>query len=467
MNHNEQQTRTTIVQLLSQLGSQREVQQYLERFSDLERSKFAVIKVGGAIMQEQLDALASSVAFLHRVGLLPIVVHGGGLQLDAALRAAGIETQRHDGLRITTPRVLKIARKVFRDLNGQLVNALKQLDAPAVSITSGVFEAQRSNIKQLGLVGHVKAVDDHAILSALDNNSIPVISILGETDDGQILNINADEAAQHLVRHFMPYKVVFLTGPGGILDDNDEIIPSINLTTDYASLMQQPWLHSGMRLKLQQIQSLLQDLPPSVSVSITAPDQLPKELFTHKGSGTMVRMGERITSHSEWDSIDQERLRELLETSFAGKLAEGYFDNTPLLAAYITESYRAAAVITFEHGHAKLDKFAVTDDARGEGLGRAVWNVMREQHPSLYWRARRLNPINDFYVRQATGLVKGSLWHLFWCGEFEPLVLEQLYEYMQNSPATIILDSLTTTSINSNKNSNTSADINADSGKHA
>lgn len=450
MNHTEQQTRTTIVQLLSHLGSQREVQQYLERFSDLERSRFAVIKVGGAIMRDQLDALVSSLAFLYRVGLLPIIVHGGGPQLDAALQDAGIENQRYEGLRTTTPRVLQIARKVFRELNSRLVNALKQLNVPAESITNGAFEAQHTGIQQLGLVGHIKAVDDHHILSALENNSIPVISTLGESDEGQILNINADEAAQHLVRHFMPYKVVFLTGPGGILDDNDEIIPSINLTTDYVNLLQQPWLHSGMRLKLQQIQDMLQALPPSVSVSITSPDQLPKELFTHKGSGTMVRKGERIIAHNSWNNINQDRLRELLEASFSGKLTEDYFNNTRLLAVYITESYRAAAVITQEQGHAKLDKFAVTDDARGEGLGRAVWNVMREQHPALYWRARRLNPINDFYVRQADGLVKGPQWHLFWCGEFEPLVLKQLYEHLQHSPATIIRNTPTETNTHLN-----------------
>ncbi len=437
MSSSEQQTRTTIIRLLSQLGSQREIHQYLERFSDLERSKFAVIKVGGAIMQQQLDALASALAFLYRVGLVPIVIHGGGPQLDSALQAAGIDTVRHQGLRVTTPEVLRIARRVFRQINRQLVARLKQLGVAADGMSNGIFIAQRSDAPELGLVGHVQAIDDHGILTALENNCIPVLSTLGETDDGQILNINADEAAQHLVKHFMPYKVVFLTGPGGILDDHGEIIPSINLTTDYDMLMQQPWLHSGMQLKLRQIHALLKDLPPSVSVSITAPEELPKELFTHKGSGTMVRMGERIETHHSWQSVDQRRLRELLETSFGGTLADDYFNATRLQAAYITESYRAAAVITREQDQAKLDKFAVTDAARGEGLGRAVWNVMREQHPVLFWRARRLNPINDFYVRQADGLIKGPAWHLFWCGHMEQAVLTRLYTYVQHSPATI------------------------------
>lgn len=434
------QTRTTIVQLLSQLGSQREIELYLERFSDVERSRFAIIKVGGAILADQLDALASSLAFLYRVGLVPIVLHGGGPQLDNALDEAGIETQRHDGLRVTTPDVLRIARKVFRQMNHQLVDALKQLDVPAHGITNGVFVATRSERTELGLVGHVSDIDDHSIRAAIDSNSIPVLATLGESDGGQILNINADEAAQFLVRHFEPYKVVFLTGPGGILDANNDIIPSINLTTDFDSLMQEDWLHSGMRLKLQQIQDLLTDLPPSVSVSITSPDQLPKELFTHKGSGTLVRLGERIERFTHWHSLDQERLRALLETSFSGKLAREYFSSTPLHAAYVSESYRAAAIITQEEGYPKLDKFAVTDSARGEGLGGAVWNVLRQDISAMYWRARRNNPINNFYIRQADGLYKGPQWHMFWYGGIDSTQLLNLYDYLQESPATIIRD---------------------------
>ncbi len=445
MNHQlneqfKQSTRTTIIQLLSQFGSQREIQLYLERFSDVERSRFAVIKVGGAIFRDQMDALASALAFLYRVGLVPIVVHGGGPQLDEALRFSGVPNRRHNGLRQTTPEVLRVARRVFRQLNQQLVSALQLLDVPARGITNGVFIAERNADARLGLVGQVTGVDDQSVMAALNTNNIPVLATLGESDSGQILNINADEAAQHLVRHFEPYKVVFLTGPGGILDEHGDIIPAISLTTDFENLMQQDWLHSGMRLKLEQIHQLLNNLPASISVSITAPDQLPTELFTHKGSGTLVRLGEQIQRHTNWQTVDQQRLREILETSFSGQLSDDYFARTPLLAAYISESYRAAAVITHEQGYAKLDKFAVTDDARGEGLGGAVWNVIRQHHPVLYWRARRHNPINQFYIRQADGLYKGSDWHMFWYGDIATAQLGELYNHLQASPATIIRD---------------------------
>ena len=82
--------RPTIVRLLSNMGSAKEIQQYLKRFSQLDAARFAVVKVGGAILRDELDALVSSLAFLQQVGLTPIVLHGAGPQLDEQMQAAGI-----------------------------------------------------------------------------------------------------------------------------------------------------------------------------------------------------------------------------------------------------------------------------------------------------------------------------------------------------------------------------------------
>src|SRR5690606_9405199 len=93
--------RRTIVRLLSSMGSAKEIQQYLRRFSQLDAKRFAVVKVGGAVLRDDLAALTSSLAFLQQVGLTPIVVHGAGPQLDEELTAAGIEKRVVDGLRVT------------------------------------------------------------------------------------------------------------------------------------------------------------------------------------------------------------------------------------------------------------------------------------------------------------------------------------------------------------------------------
>ena len=90
-------TRRTIVQLLSNVSDGREIHTYLQRFSQLEETRFAVIKIGGAILREGLEETAASLALLHTVGLTPIVIHGGGPQLDERLAHAGIETEKVDG----------------------------------------------------------------------------------------------------------------------------------------------------------------------------------------------------------------------------------------------------------------------------------------------------------------------------------------------------------------------------------
>ena len=102
------QTRQTIVRLLSSMGSAKEISQYLKRFSQLDAKRFAVVKVGGAVLRDDLEALTSSLTFLQEVGLTPIVLHGAGPQLDEELSAAGIEKQTVDGLRVTSPQSLRI-----------------------------------------------------------------------------------------------------------------------------------------------------------------------------------------------------------------------------------------------------------------------------------------------------------------------------------------------------------------------
>ncbi|MEG2942220.1 MAG: hypothetical protein RR969_11665, partial [Thermomonas sp.] len=123
------QTRQTIVRLLSSMGSAKEINQYLKRFSQLDAARFAIVKVGGAVLRDDLDALVSSLAFLQDVGLTPIVIHGAGPQLDVELSAAGIVKQTIDGLRVTSPEALAIVRRVFHAQNLKLVEALQASDA--------------------------------------------------------------------------------------------------------------------------------------------------------------------------------------------------------------------------------------------------------------------------------------------------------------------------------------------------
>ncbi|TAN01849.1 MAG: acetylglutamate kinase [Rhodanobacteraceae bacterium] len=410
-------TRRTIVRLLSAMGSAREIQQYLKRFSQLDAKRFAVVKVGGVVLRDELTELASSLTFLQRVGLTPIVLHGAGPQLDEELIKAGIEKRTIDGLRVTPPAALGIVRRVFQQQNLKLVDALHAMDTRATSVVSGVFAASYLDRENFGLVGKVDRVELAPIDASLRMDSIPIIASLGETEEGQILNINADFAANELVRVLQPYKIVFLTGTGGLLDGSGKVIDSINLSTEYAPLMAQPWVSGGMRLKLEQIAHLLRDLPPTSSVSITRPAELARELFTHKGSGTLVRRGEKVLRFESWDGVDRERLRVLIESGFAPrKLVVDYFERTRPYRVYMSENYRAAMILTLEGGLPYLDKFAVLDEAQGEGLGRAVWQVMQAENPRLFWRSRHGNRVNAFYHEQSDGCIRQPGFRIFWYG---------------------------------------------------
>ena len=409
-------TRQTIVRLLESMGSAKEIQQYLKRFSQLDAKRFAVVKVGGAVLRDELPELTSSLTFLQQVGLTPIVLHGAGPQLDEELAAAGIQKQTVNGLRVTSPQALAIVRKVFQQQNLRLVEALQSMDTRATSVPSGVFTSTYLDQDVYGLVGKVQSINLAPIEASLRAGSIPVIASLGETEQGQILNINADFAANELVRVLQPYKIVFLTGTGGLLDDKGTVIDSINLSTEFEHLMAQPWINGGMRVKIEQIADLLGDLPLTSSVSITRPAELAKELFTHKGSGTLVRRGERVLTFDSWDGIDLARMRVLIESSFGRTLVPDYFERTTPRRIYLSENYRAAMILTNEEGLAYLDKFAVLDDAQGEGLGRAVWQVMREENPQLFWRSRHGNVINHFYYAESDGCLKQERWKVFWYG---------------------------------------------------
>ncbi|TXD34622.1 acetylglutamate kinase [Lujinxingia vulgaris] len=429
-------TRNTIVRLLQNIGSRKEVEQYLKQFASVESRQFAVIKVGGGVLRHDLEALASSLSFLHQVGLFPIVVLGGGPQLNEALDEAGIETPRIDGMRVTSPDALEVARKVFRDVNLQLVDALEALGTHARPITSGVFEAELLDHERFGLVGEVRGIHTEAIVSAIRSGCLPILSSLGETPAGQIVNINADVAARELALRVEPFKIVFLTPTGGLLDQYDRIIPSVNLTEDFESLMQQDWIHSGMRLKLQQIKELLDKLPLSSSVSITTPGQLAKELFTHRGSGTLVRRGEAVHCHPSLDGLDTGRIRELLEACFQRQLAEDYFSLKPFHRIYLTDSYRATAILTMEEGLPYLDKFGVTRKAQGEGLGQSLWARMKRENSKLFWRARTENPINTWYFQESDGTYREGPWTVFWYGMESFEEMKRCVEIALAMPAT-------------------------------
>lgn len=416
--------RSVVNQVLSQLGTSREARYYLKQYSRDADLQFAVIKVGGAVVEEQVDVLAAALAFLRNLGLMPIILHGAGPQLDVALQEAAIETVKKGGLRVTTPEVMAVARPVIYRANRQLVSALDAQGVRAQGIQHGVFVCDYLDREGLGLVGDIRDVDLEAIKDAVQRGVMPVVACLGESDTGQVMNINADIAARELIWKVKPHKIIFLTGTGGLLDESGRIISAISLRTDYDFLVSQEWVHSGMQLKLEQISQLLAGLPETASVSITSVENLAKELFTHRGAGTLIRLGEEIVEYSEFGPGLRDKAAALLEQSFNRKLKPGYFEHLPIECIVSSQSTGAMAIVLKGvDGIPYLDKFAVTPEAQGAGLGAAVWQALIHRCPKLYWRSRTDNPITPWYFDQATASFTQEKWVAFSVGidDFEQL----------------------------------------------
>lgn len=409
-------TKDVIVRLLRNLGSRKEVEQYLKQYSSVDSQKFAVIKVGDDVLAEDLDALASSLAFLQRVGLQPIVLHGAGRGLDAALAEDGLRLERVDGDPVITPRVLEIVRRLLQRESLRLVEALEELGTHARPITAGVFEASLADEPRLGLLGKIQHIYLDAIQSSIRAGALPILASLGETPGGQIVYVTPAAAASELALSIQPYKVVFLTESGGLLDAHGRVVSAVNLAEDWPTLAEQPWIEPGMRRRLEEIRRILEALPPSSSVSITSPDHVARELFTHTGSGTLVRLGERVLRHESLDTVDPDRLRALLEACFQRKLTDDYFSKKAFYRIYLAESYRATAVLTRDAPVPYLDKFAVTAEAQGAGVGGSLWTRMKNENPKLFWRARNENEVNPWYFQQAQGSFRDARWTVFWYG---------------------------------------------------
>jgi acetylglutamate synthase len=428
-------THALIVKLLRSLGGRKEVEQYLKQFSEIDQRRFAVIKVGGGLLAEDLESLASSLMFLHQVGLTPVVVHGAGPQLAATLAAEGIDAG--DYAQRSSARALEVVRRVFRQENLRLVDALEELGARGRPIIGGVFEAELGPEVPIVRV-HLEAID-----SSIRAGSLPIIASLGETASGQILDLGPDAATVALARQLGPFKVMFLRAAGGLRDECGDLLSAINLAEDYELLMAEPWMTPASRHKLALVHELLAELPRTSSVSITSPELLARELFTHKGSGTLVRRGERVLRHDGVDTVDRGRLAQLLTTAFGRPPVAGLLRVARSSGGSTWRTRTAPAASSRTRGRCRIStNIAVTGEAQGEGIGGSLWQRLARDNPSLYWRARVDNPINPWYFQRADGSYTRGDWTVFWYGVEGFTEIQACVERALAMPATLKAHSL-------------------------
>ena len=147
-----------------------------------------------------------------------------------------------------------------------------------------------------------------------------------------------------------------------------------------------------------------------------------------------------VSRHVEQNlaELDKERASALLESCFGKPLVPGYFESKNFFKIYVTESYRSIAILTMEDGVPYLDKFGVGTRAQGEGLARSIWLRMHQENPTLFWRSRRVNPINGWYFKQADGTFTSGRWTVFWFGLDTFDVMRECVEHALEMPATFI-----------------------------
>ena len=272
---------------------------WLQKFA----GALVVVKYGGnAMVDDELKrAFAQDMVFLHQVGLRPVVVHGGGPQINAMLDKLGIESEFRGGLRVTTPEAMDVVRMVLTgQVSRELVGLLNTYGPVAVGLSGedgGLLQARRrpgfvdGQEVDLGLVGDVVQVNPGAVLDLLDAGRIPVVSTVApDVDDPtQVLNVNADTAAAALAIALGARKLVILTDVEGLYTSWPDRTSLVRRLRAGALARLLPTLDAGMRPKMEACwRAVTGGVGRAHVIDGRQPHSILVEVFTTEGVGTMV-----------------------------------------------------------------------------------------------------------------------------------------------------------------------------------
>ncbi|MFJ1648656.1 acetylglutamate kinase [Streptomyces sp. NPDC088258] len=261
-----------------------------------------VIKFGGnAMVDEDLKAaFAQDVVFLRQAGLKPVVVHGGGPQINAQLARHGLASEFKAGLRVTTPEAMDVVRMVLAgQVQRELVGLLNQHGPLAVGMTgedAHTITATRhrpvidGEPVDIGRVGEITEIDPGAIETLLADGRIPVISSIARSaDDGHVYNVNADTAAAALAVALGAETLMVLTDVEGLYEDwpnSDDVISRLT-ATQLEKLL--PELSSGMVPKMRGcLYAVRNGVTTARVLDGRVQHSILLEIFTDEGIGTMV-----------------------------------------------------------------------------------------------------------------------------------------------------------------------------------
>ncbi len=266
---------------------------YIRRFS----GSTMVIKYGGNAMTEDhlKEQFAKDIVLLKLVGIHPVIVHGGGPQINEMLQKIGKENQFIQGMRVTDGETMNIVEMVLGGcVNKEIASLLNLYGGHAVGITgrdNHFIKAKKlllENQTDIGQVGEIESIDTQLIEQMVQQGYIPVVAPIGVGKNGEAFNINADVVAGKLAECLKAEKLIMLTNTQGVLDENNQLINKLT-PADIDRLINTGTLQGGM---LPKINSTLQAAFNGVSdihiIDGRVPHAILLEIFTDQGVGTMI-----------------------------------------------------------------------------------------------------------------------------------------------------------------------------------
>ena len=266
-----------------------EVEKYIKKYS----KEKIVIKCGGRVLLDQklLNTLIEDIVILKKLGLTPILVHGGGLGIKKKLDEQNIKSKFIMGLRVTNEKMINIVESVMVEFNREIVNKLEKKSCKAKPITikkNNIIYVEQEN-QELGFVGKPKRVDIKLLKEIIKDDFIPVIIPMGQDEKGQPYNINADTAAGAIARSIKSRRLMLLTDIDGVLDNKNKLISEIN-TMDAKNLISDETIHGGMIPKIKTCIDAINNGVRAVAIlDGRKPHSILFELFSDEGSGTLIR----------------------------------------------------------------------------------------------------------------------------------------------------------------------------------
>ncbi|MEP1229683.1 MAG: hypothetical protein ABJG88_03305 [Litorimonas sp.] len=354
-----QEIRDIVLSSLSAIGANHEAKFYAQLFSAQDAERFALVVIDPRCLKNPLlESLIGSLRILKNLGLTPVLLVGA---LDEDRTSVRFQSQR-----------------LARDMEQSNIGVVK-LDTATYGLIPDIRKVTRTGrLVVLEMTNRSKSMDLPRLAEALKSN-----------------------------------KILFLQPSGGLTQNGSRIK---DLTIDeIPELLKTPGFSQGQIRFLRSVMALDANTEQRRAYVIASPLNLLMELFTTKGSGTLIRRKVIIKRGQNFKSFVQRDLQNSMENAFGKKMKAEFFKRD-LYRGFIVAEYRGGALFNELEGLPYLSKFWITKAAQGDGIARDIWADICDDIPRFFWRSRMENPFNDWYMHACDGMQRRGDWRVFWKG---------------------------------------------------